>query len=103
MTPTTSRAAITTAPASTLVRALRGREISSRELLDEYLVEVERINPALNAVVTLDVDAARAAAAAADEATARGHDVGALHGLPMTVKDAFETAGVRTTSGAPDL
>ena len=79
------------------------REISSRELLEDYLSRVEDLNPALNAVVTLDVDAARAAARAADEATARGHDVGALHGLPITVKDAFETAGLRTTSGAPDL
>src|SRR5437660_1075015 len=100
-TPTTTPT--TTTPAAQLVRALRNREISSRELLEDYLSRVEDLNPSLNAVVTLDVDAARAAASAADQATARGHDVGALHGLPMTVKDAFETAGLRTTSGAPDL
>jgi amidase len=94
---------ITTAPASELVRALRDREISSRELLEQYAERVEGINPALNAVVTTDLERARAEAAAADEATARGQEVGPLHGLPITIKDSFETAGMRTTSGFPDL
>ena len=94
---------LTTAPATELLRALRARQISSRELLEQYLARVEQANPALNAVVTLDVEGARAAAAAADAATVRGHDVGALHGLPITVKDSFETAGLRTTAGAPEL
>src|SRR5215467_5033143 len=92
---------LTATPATELLRALRVREISSGELLEQYLARIEQANPALNAVVTLDVEGARAAAAAADEATARGHDVGALHGLPITVKDSFETAGLRTTAGAP--
>src|SRR5262245_7214268 len=94
---------LTTASATELLRTLRAREISSRELLEQYLARIEQANPALNAVVTLDAEGARAAAAAADEATARGHDVGALHGLPITVKDSFETAGLRTTAGAPEL
>ena len=102
-TPTVSTPTSTTSPAAHLVRALRNREIGSRELLEDYVSRIEDLNPSLNAVVTLDVDTARAAARAADEATARGHGVGALHGLPITVKDAFETAGLRTTSGAPDL
>jgi amidase len=100
MTRTTD---LTTASACELVRALRRREISSRELLAQYLARVDALNPSLNAVVTVDVDAAHAAATAADQATARGHDVGALHGLPITVKDSFETAGMRTTAGAPEL
>ena len=94
---------MTSAPASALVRALRAREISSRELLDAYLDRIEQVNPAINAVVTIDAEAARAAATAADEQIARGQELGALHGLPMTVKDALETAGMRTTSGFPDL
>lgn len=94
---------LTTASATDLLTALRRREVSSRELLEHYLDRVDRLNPALNAVVTIDADAAFVAATAADDATARGHDVGALHGLPITVKDAFETAGMRTTSGSPDL
>ncbi|WP_270886905.1 amidase family protein [Pedococcus sp. 5OH_020] len=100
MTATTT---ITAAPATHLMRALRRREISSRELLEQYLARIEERNPALNAVVTLDVEGARATAAAADQATARGHDLGALHGLPITIKDSLETTGMRTTSGAPDL
>ena len=94
---------LSTAPASDLLHALQTRELSSRELLEYYLSRIERYNPSLNAVVTVDAEGARAAAAAADEATARGHDVGALHGLPITIKDSFETAGMRTTAGAPDL
>ena len=90
-------------PASDLAGLLRRREISSRELLDLYLGRIETHNPALNAVVTLDADRARARAAEADEAAARDEWWGPLHGLPMTVKDTLETAGVRTTAGADDL
>ncbi len=90
-------------PASELVRLLRGRELASRELLDSYVSRIERLDPLLNAVVTLDVERARAAAAAADEAAARGGPLGPLHGLPVTVKDSIETAGLRTTAGAEEL
>jgi amidase len=90
-------------PAVELVTLLQKREASSRELLDLYLSRVERINPTVNAIVTLDADNARKRAAAADDATARGESWGPLHGLPITVKDVFETAGLRTTAGDPEL
>jgi amidase len=90
-------------PAAELVRLLRAREVSSRELLDLYLGRIEAYNGAINAVVTLDADRARVRAAEADEAAARGEWWGPLHGLPMTVKDTMETAGVLTTAGAEEL
>ncbi len=90
-------------PAVELVAALQKRDVGARELLDHYLGRIERLNPALNAVVTLDVERARKAADAADAARARGETLGPLHGLPMTIKDTFETAGLRTTAGAPTL
>jgi amidase len=86
-------------PAHELAAAIRRRELSSRELLDHYLARVERLNPPLNAVVTLDVEGARRAADAADAALTRGGELGPLHGVPMTVKDTYETAGMRTTCG----
>jgi amidase len=86
-------------PAHRLAEAIRRRQLSSREVLDEYLARVERLNPPLNAVVTLDADAARPAADAADAAVAHGDAVGPLHGVPMTIKDTYETAGMRTTCG----
>ncbi|MEQ1682368.1 MAG: amidase [Burkholderiaceae bacterium] len=89
--------------ASNLAAAIRTRRISSRELLALYLQRVERFNPALNAVVTLDAERAFMRADAADAALARGESWGALHGVPITIKDSFETAGLRTTSGAPEL
>ncbi|HXA11144.1 MAG TPA: amidase family protein, partial [Mycobacterium sp.] len=86
-------------PAHLLAEAIRCREVSSRELLDHYLTRVERLNPPLNAVVTLDPEGARSAADAADAALARGEVGGPLHGVPMTIKDTYETAGMRTTCG----
>ena len=86
-------------PAHQLAVAIRCREVSSRELLDHYLARVERLNPPLNAVVTLDPDGARRAADAADAALTRGELGGPLHGVPMTIKDTYETAGMRTTCG----
>ena len=91
------------AGASRLVAALRGREVSSRELLDLYLGRIEAADPGLNAVVTLDAERARRLAADADEALARGEPVGPLGGLPITIKDTIETEGLRTTAGAPWL
>lgn len=88
-------------PAHALAGAIRRRDVSSRELLEHYLARVEALNPPLNAVVTLDPDAARTAADAADASLARGDDVGPLHGVPMTVKDTYLTAGMRTTCGLP--
>src|SRR5215213_5397706 len=88
--------------ATEIVAGIKAREVSSRELLATLLERVERRKD-LNAVVTLDVERATAAAARADEAVAAGEPLGPLHGLPMTVKDAFETEGLRTTSGAPEL
>ena len=89
--------------ASTLAAAIRSKRIGSRELLALYLQRVERFNPALNAIVTLDAERAFTRADAADAALARGESWGALHGVPITIKDSFETAGLRTTSGAPEL
>jgi amidase len=92
-----------TATATALTTAIRNREISSRELLEFLLARIETVNPALNAIVALDCDRARAAADAADQRAAHGDLAGPLHGLPMTVKDTFETEGLITTSGAKDL
>ncbi len=88
--------------ATEIVAGIAAGQVSSRELLTTLLDRVERRRD-LNAVVTLDAERAMAAAARADEAVARGEPLGRLHGLPMTVKDAFETEGLRTTSGAPEL
>jgi amidase len=87
------------------VRKLRhlidNRELSARELLDACLRQIHRFNPQLNAVVTLDEEAARTRAAAADERQIRGEPLPLLHGLPVAHKDLLETAGIRTTYGSP--
>jgi amidase len=90
-------------PAGELAEAIRSKEIGSRELLDEYLARIDRLNPRLNAVVTLDAERARDAARAADEAVVAGGELPPLHGLPITVKDALETQGIRSTGGATEL
>jgi amidase len=91
------------ASATDLAAALARRERSSREVVEDHLRRIERLNPALNAVVTLDDERALAAADAADRVPARGEVVGPLHGLPITVKDSLATAGMRTTSGSTTL
>jgi len=81
--------------------AVRRKEVSARELLDLHLDRIEERNPELNAIVSLDPDRARASAAAADEATARGEETGPLHGLPFAIKDTHAVGGWRTTYGSP--
>ena len=90
---------ITTASAAALARAIRDREFSSSAVVDAYLQRIEAVNPGLNAVVQLTADAARSQARAADAALARGEALGPLHGVPMTLKDSIDTAGVITTGG----
>jgi amidase len=89
--------------ATDLAAAIARREVSSREALAHFVARVDELDGPLNSVVTRDLDAAYAAADAADAVTARGDATGPLHGVPMTVKDSFSTAGMRTTSGAPEL
>jgi amidase len=90
-----------TRPATELATLVRDREVSARELMDAHLDRIERLNPALNAIVTLDADGARAAADAADARLAAGEPVGPLHGLPVAHKDTHATGGMRTTWGSP--
>jgi amidase len=90
-------------PATHLAARISRREISSRELLEMFLARVERLNPVLNAVVTLDADRALAEADRADRAIVAGGPTGPLHGLPITVKDAIEVAGLRSTGGSAAL
>ena len=94
---------IATRSASELAAGIHGKEFSSRELLDLYLDRVDRLDGPVNSVVTLDAERARTAADAADAALARGDAVGPLHGLPVTIKDAIETEGIRSTGGAREL
>lgn len=85
--------------AGELARLIRGREVSAVEALEAHLARIERHNPALNAVVTLDAEGALAEARAIDAHPRHG----SLAGVPITLKDCHETAGMRTTSGHPPL
>src|SRR5271167_3790771 len=89
--------------ATDIARKIRRREISSREAVDYFLARVEALDKPINSVVTIDAERARREADAADAALARGEAAGPLHGVPMTIKDSFQTEGMRTTSGAPEL
>jgi aspartyl-tRNA(Asn)/glutamyl-tRNA(Gln) amidotransferase subunit A len=81
-------------------RALRRRAVSSAELTEFSLQRIAELNPTLNAMLTVIEDGAREQAKAADKELSRGADRGPLHGIPIAVKDVFETRGVRTTCGS---
>jgi len=86
-----------------LADAIRQRRASSQEVLEAHLRRIAARNPAILAIVTLDEEGARRRAREADEALARGEMWGPLHGVPVTIKDVFETAGLRTTSSFKPL
>lgn len=86
-----------------LARAIRAREVSSLELTELYIERVEKYDSQINAVVVHDFERGREAAVAADEALARGDQVGPLHGVPMTIKEAYNVDGLPTTWGIPDF
>jgi amidase len=85
------------------VDAIRKGEISSRELLELLIARIEKINPDLNAVITLDLEGARRLADEADAKLKDGELMGPLHGIPVTIKDALETKELRSTGGASEL
>ena len=87
--------------ATELAYRLRRKELSARELLEAHLEQIERVNPKVNAIVTLVADKAREQAHRVDESAARGEFLGPLHGLPIAHKDLVETKGIRTTFGSP--
>lgn len=87
--------------ASELGRMMRRGEISSLELTDHFIARIEALDGKTNAVVARDFGRARQLAKEADAALAQGRSLGALHGLPMTIKDAYEVEGIVSTGGAP--
>lgn len=89
--------------ATELAGLIRARRLGSRELLDHMIARVECYDNQVNAVVVRDFERARAAADEADSATRRGVSHGPLHGVPMTVKESFDLAGLPTTWGVPEM
>jgi len=87
--------------ATSLAGRIRRKEIGSRELTELYVRRIEKYDPAINAVVVRDFERALEAADRADEATAAGSTLGPLHGVPMTVKEAYDVEGLTTTWGDP--
>ena len=85
-----------------LAKDIKTGTLKSTDVLAFFLDRVEQINPALNAVVALDVERAQARAAEADAAAERGEDWGPLHGVPLTIKDALCTEGIVTVGGIPE-
>ena len=89
--------------AKQLATAIRRKKIGCLELLDLYLARVAKYNPQLNAIIATDVEGARKRARAADRALATGQASGPLHGVPMTIKESYDVAGMPTTWGIPRL
>src|SRR5215471_2180473 len=85
------------------LQALAALRISARELLEASVVQMDRLNPKLNAVVSRDLDRAYANARMIDERRARGETLGLLGGLPMTVKDTFDVEGLPASAGIKAL
>ena len=90
-------------PAHEMARLVRDRAVSAVELLDAHLARVDRDNHEVNAVVSANFDIARAQAIAADAAVAAGDATAPLHGVPMTLKDGIDVAGLRSTVGTFEL
>ncbi|MDO8456831.1 MAG: amidase family protein [Burkholderiaceae bacterium] len=89
--------------ATDLAQAIRSKELSAREVTQSVLGRIAEVNPRINALVLVTDEAALAAADAADQAVARGDSLGALHGVPVTIKINVDVAGQATTDGAVAL
>lgn len=92
-----------TSPLTEITAALGRGDVGAVELLDAHLERIERLDREINAVITIDADRSRAEAQRVDDARAQGQAVGALAGVPVTIKDALATEGIRSTGGAVEL
>ncbi len=90
---------LTTKPLTTIAELIRNREVSPVEVAEAHLEQISQLNPGLNAIVTVAPDVLERARDA-EAAVMRGDSLGVLHGIPITIKDTIETAGLRTTSGS---
>jgi aspartyl-tRNA(Asn)/glutamyl-tRNA(Gln) amidotransferase subunit A len=86
--------------ATELAALIRTKQLSSREVVQAHLDRIAAVNPKVNAIVTLLAEEALAGADAADKAVRHPVEVGPLHGVPFTIKDAIDTAGVLTQRGS---
>jgi aspartyl-tRNA(Asn)/glutamyl-tRNA(Gln) amidotransferase subunit A len=86
-----------------LAARIRAKEVSPVDVTDAYLDRIERLNPSVNAYITVTADRARADARRAADEIARGEYRGPLHGVPIALKDLYATAGIRTTAGSKIL
>ena len=84
-----------------ILEKIKLREVSSLEVLESFLAQVEKVNPKINAIVALDAERAKEKAIEADNKISLKSKLGPLHGLPMTIKDAFEVEGIVSTGGNP--
>jgi Asp-tRNA(Asn)/Glu-tRNA(Gln) amidotransferase A subunit family amidase len=91
---------LTSLTISEAAKLLAGREISPVELVQAHLARIEQVNPRLNAYITLTPELALKQAQRAEKDIQRGEYKGPLHGIPLALKDLFETGGVRTTAGS---
>ena len=89
--------------ATSLARKIRTGDLSARQAVDAAIARIEAIDPSINAVVVRDFEAAREAADEADRIRGNGEFMGPLHGVPMTIKEAFDIAGLPTTWGVPNF
>ncbi|HJT89009.1 MAG TPA: amidase [Bryobacteraceae bacterium] len=100
MTQATATSEICFLPAAEMARRIARKELSAREVMAAHLRQLERVNPRVNAIVTLVAEQAMEEAQRADELLARGRIAGPLHGLPVAHKDLHDTRGIRTTYGS---
>src|ERR1700738_4279875 len=98
---TTSNETLTSFSAGELATMITRGDISSVEVVEAHIERIERVNPALNAVVVKRYDAARSEAKEADARRARGEKLTPLHGVPITIKESLDLAGTPSTFGLP--
>jgi amidase len=96
-----SKSEIVNMTATEMVRLIKTKGISASEVMDAHLSQINSVNPKVNAIVTIHPELGIEGAKLADEAIAKGENLGILHGLPTAHKDLVPTKGIRTTYGSP--
>ena len=96
-----SKSEIVNMTATEMVGLIKAKNISATEVMDAHLMQINSVNPKVNAIVTIHPELGIEGAKLADKAIAKGEHLGLLHGLPTAHKDLVPTKGIRTTYGSP--